>query len=201
MYQEAFSSGSLAIEMDPDNVRAYLLRASALKQMHEYEAARADLRVILRLDPAHKEATQMLEELPRRDLGDLVTVSGVRDLIMVPGTPTGLSHNNKLEEEPEAEHTEGTHELGNAWLPSFEDRVLVQKNAQSPSRGDHNKFQEEPEAEHTEGTHELEGLPSPLTALRKRYADASLDKRNNNAQLMHKQAHADQKEAAQVLEV
>ena len=157
MYQEAFSSGSLAIEMDPDNVRAYLLRASALKQMHEYEAARADLRVILRLDPAHKEATQMLEELPRRDLGDLVTVSGVRDLIMVPGTPTGLSHNNKLEEEPEAEHTEGTHEL--------------------------------------------EGLPSPLTALRKRYADASLDKRNNNAQLMHKQAHADQKEAAQVLEV
>jgi hypothetical protein len=98
----------------------------------------------------------------RRLVSTLVTVSGLRDLAMVPGTPTGLGHNDKLEEEPEAEHTQGTHELG---------------------------------------THELEGLPSPLTSLRKRYAHASLDNRNNHAQLVQKKAHADQKEAARVLEV
>ena len=175
MYQEAFSSGSLAIEIDPDNVRAYLLRATALKQMHEHEAARADLRAILRLDPAHKEATQMLEGLRRTpgDLRDLVSVSGT--LVSVSCTPTGHSHNNKLQEEPgaqhkeeeeeeeEEEHNEGTRVPLLEGLPINAGSVLVQKNsglvlknkvfqknAQTPSHethGDNSKLEKETEAE------------------------------------------------------
>ncbi|MGB1601563.1 MAG: hypothetical protein ACPIOQ_53020, partial [Promethearchaeia archaeon] len=64
LYQEAFSCCSLALEIDPRNVRAYHRRAVALQGMHEFQAARQDLEAVLYLDPAHKDAAQMLQALP-----------------------------------------------------------------------------------------------------------------------------------------
>ena len=63
-YQEGFSCCSLALEIDPRNVRAYHRRAVALQGMREFEAARQDLEAVLYLDPTHKEAAQMLQSLP-----------------------------------------------------------------------------------------------------------------------------------------
>jgi tetratricopeptide (TPR) repeat protein len=62
-YQEAFSCCSLALEIDPRNVRAYHRRAVALQGLKELEAARRDLEACLYLDPSHKEAGQMLQAL------------------------------------------------------------------------------------------------------------------------------------------
>lgn len=62
-YQEAFSCCSLALEIDPRNVRAYHRRAVALQGLKELEAARHDLEACLYLDPSHKEAGQMLQAL------------------------------------------------------------------------------------------------------------------------------------------
>jgi len=63
-YQEAFSCCSLALEIDPRNVRAYHRRAVALQGMQELQAARQDLETILYLEPGHQEAAQMLQALP-----------------------------------------------------------------------------------------------------------------------------------------
>merc|ERR1740130_2537336 len=63
-YSEAFCCCSLALEIDPRNVRAYHRRAVALLGMDKVEEARHDLEAVLYLDGTHKDAQEMLRSLP-----------------------------------------------------------------------------------------------------------------------------------------
>lgn len=54
-----------AIEADPTNVEAYLLRGYALSSLQEFGAAEGDLRRALELDPENPEVIRALAGLPR----------------------------------------------------------------------------------------------------------------------------------------
>ena len=62
-YETAIEDCTEAIELDPDNVSAYLCRGLAYEKLGQSDQAIEDYETVLGLDPKNKDAKKALREI------------------------------------------------------------------------------------------------------------------------------------------